>query len=131
MRYLGTREKKSQGKREIEEKKREMEKACRRSGGAGTPGWKRRPSCGADCTTKGAIMRPSSNHHAFWPLFDPTDVPSEPPTPRHPLADHRAPFYLKARDCYPTNPRCSRCNFTSRTNVGAKKIVNERLSADS
>lgn len=29
---------------------------------------------GADCTTKGAIMRPSGNHHAFWPLFDPMET---------------------------------------------------------
>lgn len=31
---------------------------------------RRRPSCAVDCTTKGAIMRPFSNHRAFCPPFD-------------------------------------------------------------
>lgn len=45
---------------------------------------RRRPSCAADCTTKGAIMRPSSNHRAFCPPFDPSTPLDAPGTPLHP-----------------------------------------------
>ena len=63
---VGRREKESERERE-----RGRTRADRR---------RRRPSCAADCTTKGAIMRPSSNHRAFCPPFDPS-TPLEPLKP--------------------------------------------------
>lgn len=52
---------------------------------------RRRPSCAVDCTTKGAIMRPFSNHRAFCPPFDPSGAPPRPVVPLVPPLPAGAP----------------------------------------
>jgi len=59
---------------------------------------RRRPSCAVDCTTKGAIMRPFSNHRAFCPPFDPSGFPPpvvlRRPFPQAPNPDTSQPDFV-------------------------------------
>lgn len=66
---------------------------------------RRRPSCAVDCTTKGAIMRPFSNHRAFCPPFDPSGFPLPSPVPFSGAASPETnPILSRARARYIARP---------------------------